>query len=111
MVGILYYIRREKESSKKVRNEGKLLFKIDDEMVSHYNRLLKSSLKTVLIKKSEMENPLAFYRDQQNGGDVYDPLISPSIMQIRPIAAMYLSFPAGSSPSECGFSGTCRNNH
>jgi len=58
------------------------------------------------IKSSTIINPLEFFCSPTYGGKVSDPIVLGVIAQIRPIAAMYLSFPAGSGDVERGFSQT-----
>jgi len=97
-----------KRATENILDEGFLLFKIPEKMENQYKKVLKQALTTVLemIKISNLDDPFAFFRDKTHGGLDFDNLLSPAIMQVRPIAAMYLAFPAGTAASVRGFSGT-----
>lgn len=90
-----------------VLDEGLLLFQIKEDQQTQYRQILKGSLTLVgeAIKNSpHITNPLEFFRTPEHGGKITDSLLLTVITNIRPIAAMYLAFPAGSGEVERGFS-------
>jgi len=90
-------------------SEGMQLFKLPniDE------KKMKKRLQDWLLEVQEAimtlpipNDPLDFYRPNKNPIFKSDPFTAASLTQIRPIAAMYLAFPAGSGEVERGFSQT-----
>jgi len=55
------------------------------------------------IKKSQLKDPLQFFRGQKNDGPELEKVVKHAVKLIRPIASMYLAFPARSSAAERGF--------
>jgi len=77
---------------KTILDEGLKLFDVKDGHDDKYKRLLKSSLDIVgeAIQSSDIKDPLQFFQSTAHGGKITDPLLFSVVVQIRPIAAMYL---------------------
>jgi len=85
------------------------LFQMKQETETKFKEILKHSLQLVgeaIIANSNVEDPLKFFRAPTFGGVITDPLLLGVITHVRPVAAMYLAFPAGSAEAERGFSQT-----
>jgi len=93
---------------KSILEEGLQLFDVKEGQEDKYKKLLKTSLDIVgeAIQNSDIKDPLQFFRSPAHGGKITDQLLLGVITQVRPIAAMYLAFPAGSGEVERGFSRT-----
>ena len=75
-----------------------------------YAEQIKSNLQMIrhALESSTEPDPLKFWRSQENGGVQHDDFLAVVVLQMRRVAAMYLSFPSGESFSETSFSYTGR---
>jgi len=85
-----------------ILEESLQLYEVKDGKADKYKHLLKTNLDIVgeAIRKSDINDPLLFFRSQAHGGEASDLILAGAISQVRPIAAMYLAFPAGSGEVE-----------
>src|SRR5690606_20533367 len=85
----------------KILEEGLLLYSPILPQSDQYTAFLKQSLATVAqaIQKSSLSNPLQFFMGKSHRGPDHDPFLASAILQVRPITAMYLAFPAGTAAS------------
>jgi len=88
-----------------ILDEGILLYDFKGIEETQAKTILRTSLEIVgsaIMKSPSVDNPLDFFRETYTANE----FLAGSIQQIRPIAAMYLSFPSGAGEVERGFSGT-----